>query len=71
MIFARLQLVPSMGKSPWILAYSFVCGEKMGNSRRDEIIVHGDRRGDREESMGSQCGDHFVNLEGRGDCKVA
>ena len=43
----------------------------MGNSRKDEIIVHGDRRGDREESMGSQCGDHFVNLEGRGDCKVA
>ena len=43
----------------------------MGNSRRDEIIVHGDRRGDREEFMGSQCGDHFVNLEGRGDCKVA
>ena len=27
---------------------------KMANSRRDEIGAHGDKRGDREESVGSQ-----------------
>ena len=40
-------------------------------SRRDDIIIHGNRLDDKEESMGSQHGDHFVNLERRRDHKVA
>ena len=36
-----------------------MCGEKMANFR-----------GDREESMGSQCKDQFMNLERRRDYDV-
>ena len=43
----------------------------MENSRRDEIVIYGDRKGDKEESVGSQHGDHFVNLERRRDREVA
>ena len=43
----------------------------MANSRRDEIIIHGDRKGDKEESAGSQRGDHFVKFEQRRDGEVA
>ena len=42
----------------------------MANSRRDEIIIHGDRKGDKEESAGSQRGDHFVKFERRRDGEV-
>ena len=43
----------------------------MANSRRDESGAHGDRRGDREEFVGSQRVDQFVNLERRRDREMA
>lgn len=46
-------------------------GGKNENSRRDEIGVRGDRKGDREESVDFQCVDQFVNLERRKDRQVA